>query len=74
MEAGDDPKEAGSRAALGPEQIDVLLLVGPDQLALGGHHIDCGDLFGGLAPATQVPPRAALNEKPPSPTLGQPPV
>ncbi len=40
VKAGDDTEEPGARAAGGPEQIGVLGLIGVNQFAVGGDHIE----------------------------------
>ena len=63
VEAGDDAEEAGPGAAGGPEQVGVLVLRGPDQLAVGGDHVDRDDVLRRPAPAAGVPALAALEQE-----------
>lgn len=63
VEAGHHAEEARPGAAGGPEQVGVLLGVGADQLALGGHHVDGHDVLRRPAPAAGVPALAALQQE-----------
>src|SRR5271165_2040322 len=63
VEAGDHAEEARAGAAGGPQQIGVLLLVGLDQLALGGDDVDRRDVLARPPVLAAVPALAALEEE-----------
>ena len=72
VKAGDDAEEARAGAARRPQQIGVLILVGPDQLAVGGDDVDRGDVLARPAVLAAVPPLPALEQEARRcPTLGQ---
>ena len=67
MEARDHAEEPRPGAASGPQKIRVLLLVGPDQLAVGRDDVDRGDVLARPAALAAVPPLAALQQEAPDP-------
>ena len=65
MEAHDDPEVAGARAARGPQPVGVLVLVGVDELALGGDDVDADDAHAGGPDHAREPSPAALEQEAP---------
>src|SRR6185312_8941217 len=63
MKSRDDAKEARSRSAGGPQQVGVGGLVGVDELAVGGDHVDGRDALARPAVAAAVPSLAALKQE-----------
>jgi hypothetical protein len=63
IRAGDDTEESGASTAGGPQQVAVVLCRGPDQLAVGGHHVDGHDVLRRPAPAAGVPSHPALQQE-----------
>ena len=61
LQRGDDA-EAPSAAAQRPEQVRVVLVVGADMLAAGGHELDRGHVVG-LQPITARQPRQPASER-----------
>jgi hypothetical protein len=62
VEARDRAEEARAGAAGGPEEVRVVDLVGPHQLAVGGDHVDRLDAHAGGAVDAAVPAEAALQQ------------
>jgi hypothetical protein len=55
VKARDDAEEPGAGAPRGPQQVGVLVLVGMDELAVGGDHVDPHDALTRPSPAPAVP-------------------
>src|SRR5258708_13657275 len=63
VEVGYYAEEARTRAARRPQQLRVLRLVCPDQLAVGSHDVDRLDVLAGPAPSAAVPAHSALEQE-----------
>ncbi len=70
VKTGDEAGEAGAGAAGRPQQVGVVGLVGVDEFAVGGHHVDGDDALAGPAAGAAVPALAALQQVAAEPDRG----